>query len=156
MSSETNSTPQHAEANGRMAAEFATPAVLGEHTLIELWDCNAKTNDPEAFREVLPRAATSCGATVLDILVHQFSPQGVTGVAVLAESHLSLHSWPEYNYVGADLFTCGTRLNPSAAVAVLEEFFAAKRVEIRSVPRGEFCPTSRENCSPSSGDDRTG
>lgn len=156
MSSETQSTHQHTQNNGRGAAESPSPAVLGVHTLIELWDCNAKTNDPEAFREVLPRAATSCGATVLDILVHQFSPQGVTGVAVLAESHLSLHSWPEYNYVGADLFTCGTRLNPAAAVAVLEEFFAAKRVEVRSVPRGEFCPAPHENSSPPSGGDRTG
>lgn len=116
----------------------ASPLVLGRHTLVELWGCNARANDPAAFREILPRAAAACGATVLNVVVHQFAPQGVTGVAVLAESHLSLHSWPEYNYVGADLFTCGTRLTPEAAVTELERFFAAERVEVRDVPRGEF------------------
>jgi len=76
------------------------------------------------------------GATLVQSHVHRYSPQGVTGLAVLAESHLSLHSWPEYGYLAADVFTCGTLTIPRRAVAVFEDIFAPGRIEVREIERG--------------------
>ena len=93
---------------------------LGKHLLLELNDCDPKLlNDISFIREVMLAAANESGATVLGESFHQFSPQGVSGVILIAESHLSVHTWPEHGYAGADIFTCGTRVKPEKAAEVI-------------------------------------
>jgi len=93
---------------------------LGKHLLLELNDCDPKLlNDISFIRDVMLAAANESGATVLGESFHQFSPQGVSGVILIAESHLSVHTWPEHGYAGADIFTCGTRVKPEKAAEVI-------------------------------------
>ena len=93
---------------------------LGKHLLLELNDCDPKLlNDIGFIKEIMLAAARESGATVLGESFHQFSPQGVSGVIIIAESHLTVHTWPEHGYAGADIFTCGTRVKPEKAAAVL-------------------------------------
>ena len=80
-------------------------------------------------------AITAGEATLIDLCVHQFSPQGVTATATLAESHISIHTWPEYGYFAADLFFCGQG-NPKKAIELLQTALRAKRIEIKEIERG--------------------
>jgi len=109
---------------------------LGQHTLIELQGCNTAVNDADVFRVVLAEAAEAAQVTLLQLIVHEFSPQGVTGLAVLAESHLALHSWPEHRYLAAAIFTCGTDARPERIVPVLKRHFQQETVAVRTLPRG--------------------
>ncbi len=109
---------------------------LGRHVLIELWDCNERINDPPTVESALVEAVAAAGATLLHAHVHQYAPQGVTGIAVLAESHFAMHSWPENDYLAADLFTCGDAADPQAVVDVLRNAFEPELVEIRVIDRG--------------------
>ena len=93
---------------------------LGKHLLLELNGCDHKLlNDISFIKETMLAAAKESGATVLGESFHQFSPQGVSGVILIAESHLSVHTWPEHGYAGADIFTCGTRVKPEKAAEVI-------------------------------------
>lgn len=109
---------------------------LGRHVLIELWDCNPAINRPQSVRAAICQGVEEIGATLLHLYVHEFSPQGVTGVAALAESHLTLHSWPEHGYLAADVFTCGDQVDPLALVDVLTEWFEPGFVEVKELERG--------------------
>lgn len=109
---------------------------LGRHVIIELWGCSDVINDASLVECAMRNAIHAANATLLDIFVHEFSPQGVTGVAVLAESHLSIHTWPEYGYVAADVFTCGSTTKPEAAAEVLSKAFEAGTVDLRELERG--------------------
>jgi len=113
---------------------------LGRHVIIELWGCNDAINDADRVKTAMLDAVSAANATLLNIYVHTFSPQGVTGVAVLSESHLSIHTWPEHGYVAADVFTCGETTKPQAAAEVLRRAFAATQSEIKEVTRGAFPP----------------
>jgi S-adenosylmethionine decarboxylase len=93
---------------------------LGKHLLLELNGCDHKLlNDISFIKETMLKAAKESGATVLGESFHQFSPQGVSGVIIIAESHLTVHTWPEHGYAGADIFTCGTRVKPEKAAKVI-------------------------------------
>lgn len=116
---------------------------LGRHVIIELWGCSEVINDTELVRSAMLEAVHAANATLLNIHVHTFSPQGVTGVAVLSESHLSIHTWPEHGYVAADVFTCGATTNPRAAADVLAERFEAKQTVVEELERGVFPQTPR-------------
>ncbi len=111
---------------------------LGRHVIIELWGCSNVINDTEHVKSAMLDAVRAANATLLNIYVHTFSPQGVTGVAVLSESHLSIHTWPEHGYVAADVFTCGATTNPQAAAEVLAERFESKHPIVTEVERGVF------------------
>jgi len=111
---------------------------LGQHVIIEFWGCNDGINDAGLMRTAMIEAVRAAHATLLDINVHTFSPHGVTGVAVLSESHLSVHTWPEHGYLAADVFTCGSTTKPSAAVKVLRRYFEPTRVDVQELPRGVF------------------
>jgi S-adenosylmethionine decarboxylase len=107
----------------------------GTHLIIEVMkgtglDCEERIQN--AFR----RMVEVCGATLLHIHTHKFSPQGVSGVAVLAESHISVHTWPEIGYGAFDVFMCGDA-EPWNAVDVLKQAFATDMVEVRELLRGE-------------------
>lgn len=109
---------------------------LGQHVIIEFWGCNDGINDAGLVRTAMTEAVRAANATLLDLNVHTFSPHGVTGVAVLSESHLSVHSWPEYGYMAADVFTCGDTTKPLAAVEVLRQYFQPTQVDVQELTRG--------------------
>ena len=93
---------------------------LGIHILVELNDCNRELlNDLETIREIMLTAARGCGATILGESFHQFSPHGISGVVIIAESHLFIHTWPEHGYAAADIFTCGTVVIPEKAAEII-------------------------------------
>lgn len=121
-----------------MASPGRRPAPRGTHLLADIWGCDAARLDDVPFLEQLLRAAaTSANATVLSVHVHRFSPRGVTAVALLAESHLSLHTWPEHGFAAVDVFTCGETMTPAASVAVIKcGLLAARHVE-QAIARGE-------------------
>jgi len=107
----------------------------GVHLLIELWTSLYLT-DASRIREIIIKAVNACGATILNIDLHLFSPNGgVSGIAVLQESHLSIHTWPEYEYAAIDLFVCGT-IDPFPAVSVLKEEFQPNKIEVKEIKRG--------------------
>ncbi|MBF9033770.1 adenosylmethionine decarboxylase [Rhodobacterales bacterium HKCCE2091] len=113
---------------------MSPPAPFGRHLLIEMTDAEG-LDDPARIETALRDAARACGARVLAVESHRFSPQGVTAVALLAESHITIHTWPEHGYAAADVFLCGAA-DPLRAVPVLRAAFAAGRVETRLVERG--------------------
>lgn len=107
------------------------------HSMLEMFDCPRDLLDDVEFAlQAVREAAVAAGATVLADVSHRFEPQGVTAIAVLAESHLSVHTWPEYGYAAADVFTCGTSTDPVAACRLLAERFRAERHEVKTINRG--------------------
>lgn len=117
-------------------------STVGHHVLVELYECDrAATDDPGVVREGLVAAARAMGATPLAEAFHRFSPQGVSGVVLIAESHLSCHTWPEAGYVAVDIYTCG-KIHPRAAVEHLAAFFRARTHMVQDVVRGlvDFAP----------------
>lgn len=107
----------------------------GMHLLVELWQARYLT-DAVKIRSILIDAIKACGATMLSIDLHVFSPNnGVSGVAVLKESHISIHTWPEFDYAAIDIFVCG-RINPHKAVNVLKKGFQPAKMELKEIKRG--------------------
>ena len=90
----------------------------------------------DTVEEALRRAVRACRATLLHIHLHKFSPQGVSGVAVLAESHISVHTWPELGYAAFDVFMCGDT-DPGAAIEIFRDAFNADTVEVQELQRGK-------------------
>ncbi len=112
---------------------------LGRHMLLELFECNSETlNNLEAVKDVLVEAARRVQATIVDVVFHEFNPFGISGVVVIAESHLAIHTWPEYRYAAVDIFSCGNALKPEIAAAYLVEQFAAERTSVVELQRGIF------------------
>lgn len=110
---------------------------LGKHLLLELKDCDRKVlNDLDFLKTILLAAASEAGATVLGESFHQFEPQGVSGVVVIAESHLFIHTWPEYGYAAIDIFTCGNSVHPEKAAEILIRKLGAKNHSILEIQRG--------------------
>ena len=107
---------------------------LGTHLIIDLQD-GIGLDDPERVEAALRRAVDAAGATLLGLHLHRFSPQGVTGVAILAESHITVHTWPERGFAAFDAFMCGTA-DPTAVVDVLAQAFETDNVQTRSLTRG--------------------
>jgi S-adenosylmethionine decarboxylase len=109
---------------------------IGIHLVIDAWQSPADLlNDPERIRCALMDAISVGGATLIDFCIHQFSPQGVTATATLAESHIALHTWPEFGYFAADLFFCG-KGDPYEAMRSLNKTLQAKEVKITEIKRG--------------------
>ena len=107
----------------------------GTHLLIELWG-GRNMDDPEAIEDTLCRAAIAAGATILHSHTHHFSPNGgVSGVVVLAESHISIHTWPEREFVALDVFVCGD-CDPYKAIPVFREAFQPEHVHVSEHRRG--------------------
>jgi S-adenosylmethionine decarboxylase len=108
----------------------------GAHLIIDLYDAE-RIDDLDHIEATLRRCVTAAGATLLHIHLHHFEPNGgVSGVAILAESHISIHSWPEASYAALDVFMCG-KAEPDKCVPVLCEAFAAKRVAVSELLRGQ-------------------
>jgi S-adenosylmethionine decarboxylase len=95
-------------------------------------------NNVEAVKGALIEAAKRAQATIVDVVFHEFNPFGVSGVVVIAESHLSIHTWPEYRYAAVDIFSCGDTLQPEVAANYLVEQFGATRTSVVELQRGMF------------------
>ena len=107
-----------------------------KHLLLELYRCdNEKLNDESFLRCILNRAARLANATVLNFISNKFEPQGVTAIALLAESHISIHTWPESNYSAVDIFACGQNMMPELASQYLIESLMAKEHYLRVIER---------------------
>lgn len=114
-------------------------AALGTHVLVECKNCDpAKLNDLAYVRNALLDAARDLGVTVLGEKFHKFSPQGITGIVAIAESHFSIHTWPEYGYAALDCFTCGN-FDPKQAAEYILKKLGAKESHITEMKRG-FIP----------------
>ncbi|WP_320676063.1 adenosylmethionine decarboxylase [Prochlorococcus sp. MIT 1300] len=117
------------------AADGSTDMV-GKHCILELYECDkAKLNDEAFLRTSITSAAKGAGATLLNLITHRFEPQGVTGLALLAESHISIHTWPESGYAAVDVFTCGDHTMPELACEFLRREFSAKSFSLKSFKR---------------------
>ena len=108
----------------------------GIHLLIDVRNGHGLEDEARIRRAILD-CIDACGATLLHLHTHRFSPQGVTGVAILAESHIAVHTWPEHGYAAFDIFMCGLS-RPEKAVAVLAQAFETRDVDVRKVLRGEL------------------
>ncbi len=107
-----------------------------KHFLLELYRCDKEKLDDESFlRCALNRASKLAKASVLNLISNKFEPQGVTAIALLAESHISIHTWPESNYSAVDIFTCGQNMSPELASQYLIETLSAEEHFLRVVKR---------------------
>lgn len=110
---------------------------VGRHLILELWGCN-NLNSTLAVEHALREIVDALNLTLLSLNVHPFSPVGVTGVAIVSESHIVIHTWPELGYAAVDVFTCGDQRNPEDALPVLRAHFAPERVQVLEMNRGIF------------------
>ena len=107
-----------------------------KHLLLELYRCDSeKLNDESFLRCTLNRAAKMARATVLNLISNKFEPQGVTAIALLAESHISIHTWPESNYSAVDIFTCGQNMLPELASQYFIQVLKAEEHSLRIIER---------------------
>jgi S-adenosylmethionine decarboxylase proenzyme len=112
---------------------------LGRQILVEFYDCDAEIlNDVERVEHVMLQATRASKANIISHNFHKFSPHGVSGVVVIAESHVAIHSWPEYNYAAVDIFTCGETIDPWVIQEVLKEELHSETVSSMEMKRGLF------------------
>ncbi|MFM7453914.1 MAG: adenosylmethionine decarboxylase [Cyanobium sp.] len=133
----SSSTALHpSPAPGSSTPAPACSDTVGKHCILELYACDSARLDDEAFlRDTITAAAKRAGATLLNLITHRFEPQGVTGLALLAESHISIHTWPESGYAAVDVFTCGDHTMPERACAVLAAELGADSHKLTSFRR---------------------
>jgi len=112
---------------------------LGRHILAEIYGCNPDIlNDKNFIEKAMVQSALKCGAEVREVTFHKFSPQGVSGVIIISESHLTIHTWPELGYAAVDVFTCGDSINPWDACNNMTELLKAKNITAQEIKRGIF------------------
>ena len=112
---------------------------LGRHLLLELFDCDGEAiNSLDTVKSAMVEAAKRAQATIVDVVFHEFNPHGISGVVVIAESHLAIHTWPEYCYAAVDVFSCGDVLQPQVAADYLVEQLGASRASVVELQRGIF------------------
>ncbi|MEN8136063.1 MAG: adenosylmethionine decarboxylase [Thermodesulfobacteriota bacterium] len=112
----------------------------GKHVLLDFWGAKGPT-DQLFIEAALKKAAEACGATVLAVKLHAFGENsGITGVALLAESHISIHTWPEADYMALDIFMCGS-CDADEAIEPLREIFHPEKVTIKKIQRGLWAET---------------
>ncbi|MBW2624148.1 MAG: adenosylmethionine decarboxylase, partial [Deltaproteobacteria bacterium] len=110
---------------------------LGTHLIIELFECDGKIiSDLKAVEELILEAVRISGATIIESFFHLFPPNGVSGIVLVAESHFSIHTWPEYSYAAVDIFTCGDRVDSKKALSFLKQSLKSKNVSMMELERG--------------------
>lgn len=116
---------------------FSGTQALGKHVIAELYDCDRDIiNDHELVQEILLTAAERAGATVIKPVFHKFNPHGVSGVVVISESHITIHTWPEYGYCALDIFTCGDLVDNALAFKYMKDAFRAGSISVVEMRRG--------------------
>ncbi|GAE27915.1 S-adenosylmethionine decarboxylase proenzyme [Halalkalibacter wakoensis JCM 9140] len=109
---------------------------LGRHVIAELWGCDVdKLNNRSLIEQIFVEAALKAGAEVREVVFHEFAPKGVSGVVIISESHLTIHSFPEHRYASIDVFTCGD-LDPTTAADHIAETLQACSSEVIEIERG--------------------
>ena len=110
---------------------------LGKHVIVELYDCDREIiNDQNLIEKIMITAVEISGATLVKTVFHQFSPHGITGVAVVAESHFAIHTWPEYGYCALDIFTCGDLIDNHKAIEFFKNKLIAQNISMVEMERG--------------------
>jgi len=110
---------------------------LGRHILAEFFECDPNIlNNIQKVESLMIDAALECGATIVQKCFHMFSPHGVSGVVIIAESHLAIHTWPELGYAAVDLFTCGEKCDPKIAYEFLKKHFNSTNASFTQLNRG--------------------
>ena len=110
---------------------------LGTHILLDLRECDGtRLDDLDFIQTTLVESARLAQATIVGHTFHKFSPQGVTGVVAIAESHICIHTWPEYNYAAVDIFTCGETVDPQFIAEYISENLGSRDPHIRQLSRG--------------------
>jgi S-adenosylmethionine decarboxylase len=108
---------------------------VGTHLVLELWGCT-NLNEPAVVEQALRDIVDATKVTLLDLRVYPFSPIGVTGVAIVSESHIMIHTWPEHNYAAVDVFTCGEERDLDGAIEAIREHFTPERIQMMHIVRG--------------------
>lgn len=112
-------------------------SALGRHVLIEYFNCDKEIlKDTRLVEELMNEAARRSGATIVESVFHTFNPYGVSGAVIISESHLTIHTWPEYGYASVDVYTCGDTVDPWLGFRYLEDMLGATHSESIEVPRG--------------------
>ncbi|ADT84319.1 MULTISPECIES: adenosylmethionine decarboxylase [Thermococcus] len=110
---------------------------IGMHVVLDLYECDPQIlDDIERIEEILTKAAEIANATIIDKRFHKFSPQGVSGVVVVSESHIAIHTWPEHGYAAVDVYTCGDHTMPLKASEYIIRALKCKRPTIVKLDRG--------------------
>lgn len=111
---------------------------MGRHVIAELWGCDQYLlNDLEQVERIMVNAALESGAEVREVTFHQFTPHGVSGVVIISESHLTIHSFPEHGYASIDVYTCGDIIDPKVACDYITKELQCRRREWVQISRGE-------------------
>lgn len=122
---------------------------LGRHILVEFTDCNPDIlNDVDKVEKSMVEAANTAGATVINSTFHHFSPWGISGVVVIQESHLAIHTWPEFRYAAVDLFTCGETVDPWVSFEHLKKAFQSNKYSALEMNRGSLHLMKRDDFKP--------
>ncbi|MDP1538848.1 MAG: adenosylmethionine decarboxylase [bacterium] len=135
----SNSRARRSRAKGKEESLISSnkQKYAGIHLIAEFW--NGKIiEDPKEIKKILAEAVKKAKSAPLEIAIHKFSPQGLTGVVLLEESHIAIHTWPEINYVAIDIFTCGEKAMPRRALEYLKKTFKPKKIEIKELKRGKL------------------
>lgn len=110
---------------------------LGQHVLAEFFECDPNIlNNIDKVEKYMVDAALECGATIVQKCFHMFNPHGVSGVVIISESHLAIHTWPELGYAAVDLFTCGDKCDPKVAYEFLKKKFNSGNANFTELKRG--------------------
>jgi len=113
-----------------------TMETMGRHVIAELWECEFdKLNDINFIERTFVEAALKSGAEVREVVFHKFAPQGVSGVVIISESHLTIHSFPEHGYASIDVYTCGD-IDPTIAAKYIADALGSQTREMTEIPRG--------------------
>lgn len=111
---------------------------LGRHILVEYYDCNEDIlKDVDKIEQSMLKAAKESNATIIESVFHQFNPWGVSGAVIISESHLTIHTWPEYSYAAVDFFTCGD-IDCDTGIDLLKQLLKSKKYEVKKILRGQF------------------
>lgn len=113
--------------------------IIGKHITVDMYGCSFESLDNMDFvKHAMLTAVNEAQMTLLDFTSHKFEPQGLTALALLAESHMSIHTYPELGYAAVDVFTCGDHSRPDKAVAILKDFLKPTKVKTTNIRRGDF------------------
>lgn len=117
---------------------------ISSHIILELYDCTSSIlDDPKKIKDLLIQTVKKANTTLIETKVHKFSPYGVSGFALISESHISIHTWPEVNYAAVDIYTCGKNTLPDVACEFLIKELKSKRPSITKIIRGAYAEKSK-------------
>lgn len=116
---------------------YSTIKHLGKHVLFDFWGC-ANLDSVETIEKALKEAVRACHVTLLEIKIRTFLPHGISGIALIAESHISIHTWPEHKYAAVDIFICGKKVDPYLAVPVFKKYLKPKKAEVIDLDKVDF------------------